>query len=195
MSDTTNIDDLPAVQNQNQRSVVQNVEMQPSNPEPQPEKPPSQQVMSELINGMQRASMNGMTMLPSRDIPRDTYRITQDQQVTANYVPRETKNVNYIDDHETNATLARVMQQNTRASNRAESLESFYEEVQSPLMLSIIYFAFQLPGVKRYMNRYFPSSLYNSDGNPSLSGLVVTSVLFGTVFYIFQKSMSKIMEL
>lgn len=150
--------------------------------------------MNELISGVQRASMTGMTALPSRDIPRDTSGMMQDAQVQPTYVPQPQRHVDYIQDHETSSTLERVMHQNTRGSNRTDTLETFYEEVQSPLMLAILYFAFQLPAVKRYMFRYLPSALFNADGNANLTGLIVTSAMFGLSFYTLQKSMTQLLE-
>jgi hypothetical protein len=150
--------------------------------------------MNELVSGVQRASMTGMTALPSRDIPRDTSGMMQDAQVQPTYVPQPQRQVDYIQDHETSSTLERVMHQNTRGSNRADTLETFYEEIQSPLMLAILYFAFQLPAVKRYMFRYLPSALFNADGNANLTGLIVTSAMFGFSFYTLQKSMTQLLE-
>ena len=150
--------------------------------------------MNELISGVQRASMTGMTALPSRDIPRDTGGMMQDAQVQPTYVPQPQRHVDYIQDHETSSTLERVMHQNTRGANRADTLETFYEEIQSPLMLAILYFAFQLPAVKRYMFRYLPSALFSTDGNANLTGLIVTSAMFGLAFYTMQKSMNQLLE-
>jgi hypothetical protein len=216
MSDTTSIDDLPTASGQNANTQKQNVVIQKAEPgamsyspnvpdlappsQPQqgpplnPNQQPNQKLMNELVSGVQRASMTGMTALPSRDIPRDTTLMMQDAQVQPTYVPQPQRHVDYIQDHETSSTLERVMQQNTRGSNRADALEVFYEEIQSPLMLAILYFAFQLPAVKRYMFRYLPSALFNADGNANLTGLIVTSAMFGLSFYTLQKSMNQLLE-
>lgn len=219
MSDTTSIDDLPMASGQNPNTQNQNVviqKMEPSSlsyspnvpdlgPSSQPtqsqqgvplnpSQQPNQKLMNELVSGVQRASMTGMTALPSRDIPRDTSGMMHDPQVQPTYVPQPQRHVDYIQDHETSSTLERVMQQNTRGSNRADALEIFYEEIQSPLMLAILYFAFQLPAVKRYMFRYLPSSLFNADGNANLSGLIATSAMFGLSFYAMQKGMNRLLE-
>jgi hypothetical protein len=159
-----------------------------------PNQQPNQKLMNELVNGVQRASMTGMTALPSRDIPRETSGMMQDAQVQPTYVPQPQRHVDYIQDHETSSTLERVMNQNTRGSNRADTLETFYEEIQSPLMLAILYFAFQLPAVKRYMFRYLPSALFSADGNANLTGLIATSAMFGLSFYMMQKSMNQLLE-
>jgi len=222
MSDTTCIDDLPTATGQNANSQNQNVVIQkaepgtmsyspnvpdlaPSQQQQQqqqqqqgpplnPNQQPNQKLMNELISGVQRASMTGMTALPSRDIPRDTGAMMQDAQVQPTYVPQPQRHVDYIQDHETSSTLERVMQQNTRGANRADTLETFYEEIQSPLMLAILYFAFQLPAVKRYMFRYLPSALFSADGNANLTGLIATSAMFGLGFYVLQKGMNRLLE-
>ena len=217
MSDTTSIDDLPMASGQHPNTQNQNIVIQKTEPStlsyspnvpdlsPSPQQPqqsqqgiqnqqPNQKLMNELVSGVQRASMTGMTALPSRDIPRDTSGMMQDAQVQPTYVPQPQRHVDYIQDHETSSTLERVMHQNTRGSNRADALETFYEEVQSPLMLAILYFAFQLPAVKRYMFRYLPSALFGADGNANLAGLIATSAMFGIMFYTLQKSMTHLLE-
>ena len=217
MSDTTSIDDLPTASGQNANTQNQNIVIQKTEPDAlsyspsvpnlgpsaqpsqhgpplNPNQQPNQKLMNELVSGVQRASMTGMTALPSRDIPRDTSIMMQDAQVQPTYVPQPQRHVDYIQDHETSSTLERVMHQNTRGSNRADTLETFYEEIQSPLMLAILYFAFQLPAVKRYMFRYLPLSLFNADGNSNLTGLIVTSAIFGFAFYTMQKGMTQLLE-
>jgi len=223
MSDTTSIDDLPTASGQNANTQNQNIVIQKTEPgamsyspnvpdlaplqqQQQPQHPnqgpplnpsqqPNQKLMNELISGVQRASMTGMTALPSRDIPRDTSGMMHDAQVQPTYVPQPQRHVDYIQDHETSSTLERVMHQNTRGANRADTLETFYEEIQSPLMLAILYFAFQLPAVKRYMFRYLPSVLFSADGNANLTGLIATSAMFGLAFYTMQKGMTRLTEL
>jgi hypothetical protein len=202
MSYSPNVPDLaPSQQQPHQQQQQQQQQQQPHQQQQQqqgaplnPNQQPNQKLMNELISGVQRASMTGMTALPSRDIPRDTGGMMQDAQVQPTYVPQPQRHVDYIQDHETSSTLERVMHQNTRGANRADTLETFYEEIQSPLMLAILYFAFQLPAVKRYMFRYLPSALFSADGNANLTGLIVTSAMFGLAFYTMQKSMNQFLE-
>jgi hypothetical protein len=197
MSYSPNVPDLaPLQQQQQQQQPQQQQQQQPQynqGPPLNPNQQPNQKLMNELVSGVQRASMTGMTALPSRDIPRDTSGMMQDAQVQPTYVPQPQRHVDYIQDHETSSTLERVMNQNTRGANRADTLETFYEEIQSPLMLAILYFAFQLPAVKRYMFRYLPSALFSADGNANLTGLIATSAMFGLAFYTLQKSMTQLL--
>jgi hypothetical protein len=192
MSYSPNVPDLAPLQQQQQQQ--QQPQHQNQGPPLNPSQQPNQKLMNELISGVQRASMTGMTALPSRDIPRDTSGMMHDAQVQPTYVPQPQRHVDYIHDHETSSTLERVMHQNTRGANRADTLETFYEEIQSPLMLAILYFAFQLPAVKRYMFRYLPSALFNADGNANLTGLIATSAMFGLAFYTMQKGMTRLTE-
>jgi hypothetical protein len=194
MSYSPNVPDLAPSQQQQQQQQPHQQQQQQQGAPLNPNQQPNQKLMNELISGVQRASMTGMTALPSRDIPRDTGGMMQDAQVQPTYVPQPQRHVDYIQDHETSSTLERVMHQNTRGANRADTLETFYEEIQSPLMLAILYFAFQLPAVKRYMFRYLPSALFSADGNANLTGLIVTSAMFGLAFYTMQKSMNQFLE-
>ena len=194
MSYSPNVPDLAPLQQQQQQQQQQQPQHQNQGPPLNPSQQPNQTLMNELISGVQRASMTGMTALPSRDIPRDTSGMMHDAQVQPTYVPQPQRHVDYIQDHETSSTLERVMHQNTRGANRADTLETFYEEIQSPLMLAILYFAFQLPAVKRYMFRYLPSVLFSADGNANLTGLIATSAMFGLAFYTMQKGMTRLTE-
>ena len=46
-----------------------------------------QSTISQIVNGLQQASIAGVTNLPSRDIPLHTEQLTQDVQIQTNYVP------------------------------------------------------------------------------------------------------------
>jgi hypothetical protein len=47
-----------------------------------------QTTINQIVNGLQKASVNGLTQLPSRDIPRNTDTITNDAQIQPNYIPQ-----------------------------------------------------------------------------------------------------------
>ena len=46
-----------------------------------------QSTISQIVNGLQQASIAGATSLPSRDIPQNTQQLTHDPEIKANYVP------------------------------------------------------------------------------------------------------------
>ncbi len=47
-----------------------------------------QTTISQIVNGLQQASVNGATKLPSRDIPMTTSGHNTDPQIQPNYVPK-----------------------------------------------------------------------------------------------------------
>jgi len=55
-----------------------------------------------------------------------------------------------------------------------------------PILIMILFFFFQLPYFQKNMIKFVPS-LFNNDGNPSLSGYFLKTVLFGLSFYSITK--------
>lgn len=142
-----------------------------------------QKMMNELISGIQQASANGGTGLPSRDIPTNTVHFADDQ-VKPNYVPQQEQS-DYIHNTDTEQDILarRVKNQNSR-----DSLEILYDEFQIPIIIGLLYFIFQLPIVKSKVLAILPS-LFNKDGNPNLTGYIINSVFFGLAYYIISKTL------
>ena len=144
----------------------------------------NQNVMNELVTGLQRASASGLTNLPSRDIPMGTSNMMNDAQVKPNYVPQRQMQQNeeyedYIDQHEEEA----MNEEKYKSSvNTNDNMENIYKLIQIPLLVGILYFAFQLPVFRKYILKYLPS-VFNSDGNYNISGLVFISSLFGLSYF------------
>lgn len=144
-----------------------------------------QTTISQIVNGLQQASIAGATMLPSRDIPQTTHAIASDPQIQANYVP-PSSNDDYInDDYDNEETVHNY----TKANHVKNSLDSIYDEIQTPLLLAILYFLFQLPIIRKTLCKYVPL-LCNNDGNYNINGLVFTSILFAVIFFVANKTIS-----
>jgi hypothetical protein len=141
-----------------------------------------QTTISQIVNGLQQASVAGVTSLPSRDIPRNTEGLTHDPQIQPNYVPSPPMHKrDFI--NEDNEQNFDYKDENTR-----NTLDSFYDEFQTPILLAVIYFVFQLPVFKKNVFKYVPF-LCNSDGNYNVNGLIVVSGLFGFLYYTLSKMM------
>ena len=141
-----------------------------------------QSTISQIVNGLQQASIVGATSLPSRDIPQNTQQIMNDPGIQANYVPPPPENqTDYIKDEDTNYTY--------KEETINSSMDAIYDEIQAPLLLSVLYFIFQLPIMKKLLFQYIPF-LCNNDGNYNFNGLIFTSGLFGFIYYSLTKSMS-----
>lgn len=144
-----------------------------------------QSTISQIVNGLQQASVAGATMLPSRDIPQNTQALTQDAHIQPNYVPPP-NNVDYINDNNPEQYINQY-QHEERIQN---SLDSIYDEFQTPLLLGILYFLFQLPIIKKTLFKYIPF-LCHTDGNYNLNGLLFASALFGFSYYSLSKTMKQ----
>jgi hypothetical protein len=144
-----------------------------------------QNTINQIVNGLQYASSTGATILPSRDIPRNTLTITQDPNIQPNYIGPD--NNKYIDEDVSNDEIDDNY--NTIVKNN-NSLDTLYDELQIPLLLIVLYFTFQLPIFKTTLFKYLPI-LCNTDGNMNLNGLFFTSISFGIIYYILSQIILK----
>jgi hypothetical protein len=150
-----------------------------------------QTTINQIITGLQQASTNGATNLPSRDIPRSTGPITQDVTIQPNYIPQAPSN-RYIEEIESDTESREDMiREYNKTTQRRDNLDNLYNEIQVPLLLSILYFIFQLPIFRTTLFKYLPF-LFNSDGNINLNGLLFMSGLYGFAYYVIFKSIYNI---
>ena len=220
MSDTTSIDDLPTdpMMGGNQNNVsIQKMEINSGSGGGMGMPPPPSQmqgqvyspniaglngqqgqqqpnVINELVSGLQRASANGLTNLQSRDIPMNTMNMMNDPQIQPNFVPRPPPNqpqADYIEEHDEDM-MTEV--KNATHVNTNDSMEAIYKLIQVPLLVGILYFAFQLPITRKYILKYLPS-VFNADGNFNVSGLVFMSALFALGYFGLTKMLEQMESL
>jgi hypothetical protein len=142
-----------------------------------------QTTISQIVNGLQQASIAGATSLPSRDIPQNTQQLTNDPATQANYVPPPPPSQkDYINDEP-----AAYDYPEERVKN---ALDTIYDDMQAPLLLSVLYFVFQLPIMRKLIFKYLPF-FCNNDGNYSLNGLIFTSSMFGFIYFSLTKSIAQ----
>jgi hypothetical protein len=191
---TTSINDLPtdptaggsvggSVVNE-----VNNGQMGQQQQQQQPQKNNSQLsldqiTISQIVNGLQQASLAGATTLPSRDIPQNTEQLTNDAQIQPNYVPPPQIR-DYINESDND------IDNYYKNEQQQHSLDAIYDELQAPLLLAVLYFLFQLPFFKKNVFRYLPF-LCHSDGNYNFNGLVFTCGLFGFIYYSLSKTVKR----
>lgn len=142
---------------------------------------------NEMINQLQKATMAGATGLPSRDIPINTTAVNNDNQIKPNFIP-EPQNIDYITNSETPADL---ISQSNKKQNSLDSLDVFYNEFQLPLLVSVLYFLFQLPIFRKTLKKTLPS-LFGNDANPNFYGYLFNSALFASIFYILVKLVNQL---
>ena len=149
----------------------------------------SQESINEIVRGIQTASQNNLTALPSRDIPMDTQHITNDNTVRPNYVP-ETNN-DYIQEEN---DLQSLLVKNRNKEEHRDRLDNLYDELQNPLFAMLLFFLFQLPFVDKLMVKYIPSA-FSKDGNSNLSGYIIKTIMYGLFFYSLSKTTKFISEI
>lgn len=139
-----------------------------------------QSTISQIVNGLQQASLAGATSLPSRDISLNTEQLTQDAYIQPNYVPPPTNRDYIVDSDEDINTYY-------KKEKTEQSLDSIYDELQGPLLLAVLYFLFQLPIFKKTLFKHLPF-LCHVDGNYNFNGLIFSCSLFGFIYYSLSKT-------
>lgn len=189
MSDSTSILDLPT-DPVGGGSISNNISI--SATESIPNQMPSnngslsldQSSITQLVSGLQQAIITGATQLPSRDIPINTTALSNDPQIQPNYVPPPPQNhEDYIRDYEQTSDMINNYNKNF---DRQSSLDDMYNEIQTPLLLAVLYFLFQLPFFRKFLFRYLPF-LFSNDGNLNLNGFIFMSILFGLTYHALNK--------
>tara|TARA_X000000368_G_C22930312_1_gene667286 strand:- start:147 stop:734 length:588 start_codon:yes stop_codon:yes gene_type:complete len=148
----------------------------------------SKDSINKIIEGLQHASSSGSTSLQSRDIPMSMEQITHDFTTRPNFVPAPEK-INYIQDEETMETLIKQ-----KREEKKNQMEYFYDEIQTPLLVMVMFFVFQLPIFKKSMVNNF-QAFFQRNGNYNLKGMVFTTVLFGGFYYSIIKTIKYLSEL
>lgn len=190
MSEATNILDLP-IDPLGGGNVSNNIKISAQETSSQPVVSGSggmaldQSTINQIVNSLQQANLAGVTQLPSRDIPMNTTSHSTDPNVMPNYVPPPpVQNKDYISNYEQTSDM---INNYNRSKKMNDSLDDMYNEIQTPLLLAVLYFLFQLPFFKKFFYNYIPI-LFSSDGNYNINGLLFTSILFGMLFHFLMKT-------
>jgi hypothetical protein len=124
----------------------------------------------------------GQIPLPSRDIPMNTQDYSQDEHTQPNYIPKPKLTMDFVKEYEDDTES---LGEHKKKTQRKKFLDSIEDEFRLPLFLTLLFLVFQLPIVGTLLHKYLGSLtfLWKEDGNMTLTGLVMKSVLFGTSFY------------
>lgn len=152
-----------------------------------PSGPPPSMDVNEFVTGLQKATSSGMTALPSRDIPIDQNAVLKDDHVKPNFIP-DSSPTDYITEHQTSEEIIRQNQKKQRSS---DNLDVIFSELSLPIMISVLYFLYQLPVVRRAFLQTLPMC-YSKSGELKLSGYLVNSLAFGTIIYASSKIINQL---
>lgn len=144
------------------------------------QKMPSQNVYLEQSN----LNNTQQQRLPSRHIPQDTTTYAQDQQVQPDYIPVQEHLKDYVREHDDMNTERIIVHEQKKS--RAERIDQILNELQTPILVSLLYFIFTSPYISTIIFKKFSFlNIYSSDGNFNIYGLLLKSLLFGTSYYSF----------
>jgi hypothetical protein len=145
---------------------------------------PPQNYSAQIMGGLDPAQ-EIQHRLPSRDIPMDSLAYQHDQEIQPNYIPKPKLTSDYIRDYE--AASEDRLRKHEEKKHRERTVDSIFTNIQTPILIAILYFLFQLPIVTTLLYKYFSFlAIYNADGNLNLSGLILKSVMFGSLFFSLQ---------
>mgnify|MGYP006075518957 CR=1 FL=1 len=149
----------------------------------------------QLVNHQQMEELQNMEQqrLPSRDIPQHTIQYSNDEAIRANYIPKPETNTDYVKEHyDMTEQNLKDYEQKKRQQNHWDSI---FNDIQTPIFIAILFFLFQLPIINTIIFKRFAFlSLYNDDGNFNMTGLMLKSSLFGTLYYFVYKFTTFISE-
>lgn len=137
--------------------------------------------MAEIMSGVFEAARTGATQLPSRDIPMNTDAYVY-QNTEPNHIPEPEHGSyppQYIEQYDARHDLASAY----RYKQQQEMASDWFDRLRIPILLAILYFAFQLPFLKQLIGQYIPSLISTNTGMYTLYGNIFVSTLFGAVYY------------
>jgi len=132
--------------------------------------------------------------LPSRDIPMNSVEYQQDEEIQANHVPKVKLTSDYIRDYE--AANEEARKEHRENKYREETAHGLISDLQLPILVALLYFIFQMPVINTLLRKYFSfMTIYHEDGNFNFTGLLLKSIMFGSIFYTFHVVSVKISNL
>ncbi len=122
----------------------------------------------------------GDTRLPSRDIPRHTHPGTIDPQAHHAYIPPMPSS---------STAPASDLRRHARKHARYDAFDDLFTYMQLPVLLSAVFFVFQLPAWKQALLAHWPSLFSDEEGGSfTVQGLLVNSALYGVAAYSVLKA-------
>ena len=124
--------------------------------------------------------------MPNRGIPQDTTAFQNDEYMIPNHIPNTKLTNDYLRDYETR--LEKMSEEHQKQKHREDLVVSTYDEFQTPILIGVMFFLFQLPIINMLIFKYLGFlKIHNEDGNMNLYGLMLKSVMFGLFYFGFIK--------
>jgi hypothetical protein len=159
-------------------------------PEPTDTKLPTIQVRNDTQMGGGSGGFGGDMMqrappaMMNRGIPNDTESYQNDEHMIPNHIPTAKLTTDYLREYEDR--MAKMTEVHQKEKYRTDLISSLYDELQTPILIGVLFFLFQIPFINVFMFKYLSfMKIYNDDGNLNLYGLIFKSCLFGLIYFWF----------
>ena len=137
----------------------------------------SQDNINRMLPGLQQATMDGLTALQSRDIPKDTTSLVQDPVVAQPIaIPPHERTGDYI------GSVSPIVTSTQNDGKNRDIFDYIYDELHTPIIVGILFFIFSQPSFRKKMISFAPAVLSN-DGNMRPHGFIAMSLMFASTFY------------
>lgn len=149
-----------------------------------PAENPHNMPISNQLSEQDIAQLNSLQhqRLPSRDIQQDTTHYSQDQEIQPNYIPKHKELDDYVREHE--KSTENNLREYDKNKRRMNTIDNIITDFQTPIFIAVLYFIFQMPIINKFMFKRFSFlSIYHDDGNFNFYGLLLKSLMFGSLYY------------
>ena len=109
---------------------------------------------------------------------------THDDTAIPNYIPSKKITHDYLREYEDK--MEQLSIEHNKEKYRKDLISSLYDELQTPILIGVLFFLFQLPFLNAFIIQNLGFlNLYNNDGNLNLYGMLFKSILFGFTYFGF----------
>jgi hypothetical protein len=107
-----------------------------------------------------------------------------DEMIQPNHIPSAKLTTDYLREYEDR--MGKMNEEHQREKHRKELITSLYDEFQTPILIGVLFFLFQIPMINSLMFKYLSfMKIYDDDGNLNLYGIMLKSILFGFTYFGF----------
>jgi len=126
----------------------------------------------------------GPPPMMNRGAPQDTDSYQNDEQIIPNHIPSKKLTTDYLREYE--ERMSKMNMEHQQEQHRKDLVVSVYDELQTPILIGVLFFLFQVPIINTLMFKYLSFlKIYNDDGNLNLYGILFKSIMFGFVYFGF----------
>ncbi len=113
----------------------------------------------------------------------NTFQLTNDPSIQPNYIPQPSTNTDYIKQQE---NMESLLEKHKLKEKHKQHTDELYDNLQTPVIITLLFFLFQLPFVNKNLYYYIPG-LFIKDGHLSFGGYLTKALLFGFIFFSLTK--------